>query len=197
MERLKATQASIKKAIEIINSGGVIIFPTETVYGIGCSIKSKDGIKRIYKIKGRDKKKPLQVLISDIKQLDGLVSRISTQAHTLIDKYWPGPLTIIFKNKSGNGTIGVRMPDHKVALKLIGACGPLYATSANTSGDSPPVCAKDVTVEADLLLDGGDCTIKESSTVIDASTDHLKVIRKGRITLPCGLKNVLPNIEIY
>lgn len=183
MERLKISKESIRKAIKTINSGGVVIFPTETVYGIGCSIDSKEGVKRIYKIKGRDKKKPLQVLISDLKQLTNLVSRIETPTQQLIDKHWPGPLTIIFKNKADNGTIGIRMPDHKIALKLIEACGPLYATSANKSGEKPPISADEVKIEADLLLDSGKCKIKEASAIIDVTVNPPVMLRAGKISI--------------
>lgn len=182
MENLKLGKDSLKKAKNILLSGGVIIFPTDTVYGIAASIRSKKGLKRIFNIKKRPKNKPLPVLISNRKQLKDLVYDIPKETEKLIAKHWPGALTLIFKAKSG-GTIGIRMPNHKELLSLIDECGPLAATSANISGKTAPVTADEVKIKADLLLDGGKCKAKEASTVIDVSENTLKILRKGPINL--------------
>ena len=182
MEHLRISTESLQQAKDIINSGGVIIFPTETVYGIGTSVNSEGGVKRIYDLKIRPNEKQLQVLISNIEQLNGLVDSIPNNAKPLIEKYWPGPLTIVFKKK-GSGTVGIRMPNHQVPLEIIRDCGPIFATSANISGKNPPISADDVDIDADLLLDDGPCLIKEASTVVDATGENLKILRQGSIKI--------------
>lgn len=182
MQKLKINKRSTEEAKKIILAGGVIIFPTETVYGIGTSIRSKKGVKRIFAIKKRQKDKKLQILISDLNQLKDLSVITPAYAKDLMDKYWPGPLTIVLKKKGG-GTIGVRMPDHKILLNIINNCGPLYATSANISGCPAPTSASQVKIKADLLLDGGTCKLKKASTVIDATSTTQKILRPGTIKL--------------
>ncbi|KAF0133161.1 MAG: tRNA threonylcarbamoyladenosine biosynthesis protein [Candidatus Saganbacteria bacterium] len=184
MKTIKANKKAIKIACEIIKSGGIIIFPTETVYGIGASALNKSAIKKIYKIKGRSFDKPLQVLISDKKQIAEFAKEISTSAQELIKKYWPGSLTLVLKKRgSRNNTVGLRMPDHKFILKLIKETGPLAATSANISGKPAPINAKEVNITADLLIDGGKCKQGLASTVIDATAEKLIVLRNGSIKI--------------
>lgn len=181
MLRLKASKASINKAIETIRSGGVVIFPTDTVYGIGAAVNAKQAVARIYKIKKRPEDKRLAVLISDTKQLKGLVEAVPAAAKILIKKHWPGALTLVFKRKNSLEKIGIRMPDHKAALAMIRACGPLAATSANLAGEKDPVSADEVKIEADLLLDGGACPIKEASTVVDVTGAKPVILRAGSV----------------
>lgn len=180
MERLKSSDESLKKAIQILKSGGVIIFPTETVYGIGTLASNEKAIKRIYEIKKRPSDKPLQILIADLKQVESLAQDISTKARELIKKYWPGPLTLVFKARSG-GSVGIRMPKHDWLLKLIKEIGPLAATSANLSGEPESLSAQEVRIEADLLIDGGKCKLGEASTVIDVSVDPPLILREGNL----------------
>lgn len=180
METLKLDQSSFKKAKDILNAGGVIIFPTETVYGIAALASNEKGIKRIYEIKKRPSDKPLQILIADFKQVEMLASEISIKARELMKKYWPGPLTLVFKGKSG-GSVGIRMPKHDLLLKLIKETGPLAATSANLSGEPDPTSADQVKIEADLLIDGGKCKLGEASTVVDVSVDPPLILREGRL----------------
>ena len=161
-------------------SGGVIIFPTETVYGIGTLASNGKGIKRIYEIKKRSPDKPLQILIADLKQAESLALDISPKARELMKKHWPGPLTLVFKARSG-GTVGIRMPKHDWLMKLIKETGPLAATSANLSGESEPVSVQEVKIEADLLVDGGKCKLGESSTVLDVSVDPPLILREGKL----------------
>ena len=167
-------------AIDLLMSGGVTIFPTETVYGIGALAANEKGIKRIYEIKKRSSDKPLQILIADLKQVDSLVSEITPYARELMKEYWPGPLTLVFKAKAG-GTVGIRMPNQDWLLNLIKETGPLAATSANLSGESEPVSAQEVKVEADILIDGGRCQLGQPSTVIDVSVDPPIILREGNI----------------
>lgn len=182
MERLKLNDESLKRAAEVLNSGGVIIFPTETVYGIGALAKNDKAIKRIYEIKKRSPDKPLQTLIADLKQADALVQDISSKARELMESFWPGPLTLIFKAASGN-SVGIRMPKHDWLLKLIKITGPLAASSANLSGCPDPVSAGEVKIKADLLIDGGKCKLGEASTVIDVSVDPPLILREGKIKI--------------
>lgn len=166
----------------MLKTGGVIIFPTETVYGIGALASDEKAIKRIYKIKKRSSDKPLQVLIADPRQVETLALDISAKARELMKKYWPGPLTLVFKAASGN-SVGIRMPKHDWLLKLIKETGPLAASSANLSGEPEPVSAQEVKIEADLLIDGGKCKLGEASTVVDVSTDPPLILREGKIKI--------------
>lgn len=176
MEKLKYNKKSVDIVIGAITAGGVVIFPTETVYGIGCSIKSKKGINRIYKLKKRPKSKPLQVLISNMDQAKKLARNIPQKALELMRNNWPGPLTIVL-NKKGKGTIGLRIPDYKPLLKIIETCGPISATSANISGHPAPITADEIVLEADLLLDGGKCKLKTASKVVDFTSKLPKILR--------------------
>ena len=182
----------INKAIKILKAGGVIIFPTETVYGIGALASSEKAIKRLYEIKKRPKNKPLQILISDFFQADLFASEISNIARDLMKKYWPGPLTLVLKKKpgisdiitAGGETVGLRMPDDPTILKIIKSVGSIAASSANLSGEPDPTTAGEVKIKADLVLDGGPCREGMPSTVIDASVEPPIILRPGKIILP-------------
>lgn len=175
----------LDEAVKILKSGGVIIFPTETVYGIGGLASIENAVKRIYEIKGRSFNKPLQILISDISQVELFASEISDKAKILMKEYWPGPLTLVFKKKSGifdiitasGNTVGLRMPDNQTVLELIRQAGPIAASSANLSGEPDPTSADEVKIEADLLLDGGKCKMGKASKVIDVSVDPPVILR--------------------
>jgi L-threonylcarbamoyladenylate synthase len=182
MKRQQLNAGSLEQAIEILKSGGILIFPTETVYGIGTLASNEKGIKRIYEIKKRSSDKPLQILIADPKQVEMLASGISVKARELMKKYWPGPLTLVFKAASGN-SVGIRMPKHDWLLKLIKETGPLAASSANLSGETEPISAQEVKIEADLLIDGGKCKLGEASSVVDVSTDPPLILREGKIKI--------------
>lgn len=171
--------------IKILKSGGVVAFPTETVFGIGALLNKPGAIKRIYKIKKRPRSKPLQVLVADIKQARKL-GRFNAKALKLAKKYWPGPLTLVaYKTKlvsklitGGTDKVGLRMPDHSTTLKLIKNCGPIVATSANKTGEKPALTAKEVREklpEVDYILSGRVKTGKPSK-VIDA-TKKTKILR--------------------
>jgi L-threonylcarbamoyladenylate synthase len=183
----------ILKAVRVLKSGGTVIFPTETVYGLACSPFSKKAVKKIFRLKGRSEHKPLSVLISDLKELRPLVKRLSRKAAALAKRSWPGPLTLIFykSNKipnlvtAGNKTIGIRMPDHKVALALLKKCGmPLVATSANRSGHRPATTAAAAARQikgADLILNGGKALIGRASTIVDVTGARPKILRLGSL----------------
>jgi len=171
----------IKKAAKILKSGGVIAFPTETVFGIGACLDQPAAIKRIFKLKKRSRKKPLQVLIGNMHQAKKL-GKFNKQALELA-KEWPGPLTlVIYKTgkvpkivAGGSKKVGLRMPKHKTVLNLIKKCGPIVATSANMAGKNPARSAKQVKLKVDYILKGKTRTGK-ASKVIDA-TKKPKVLR--------------------
>ena len=176
---------AIKLAAEIIKGGGLVAFPTETVYGLGADYSSKKAIERIYKVKNRPKTKPLTLHISDMDMFTAFVSDVPNLAQRLINEFWPGPLTLIINSKKKQ-KVGFRMPKNKIALALIKECGgPIVAPSANLSGKEPP---KDVTGvrhalgrKVDMILDGGKAQIGRESTIVDCTVFPCKVLREGAI----------------
>lgn len=141
---------SLKKAARVINSGGVVAFPTETVFGVGAALDRPEAIKKIFKIKNRPRNKPLQVLIASTEQAKEL-GRFSKIAEDYATRTWPGPTLVVLKTRKvsklvtgGSSKVGLRMPDHKTVLELIKKCGPIVATSANRSGEKPALSAKEV-----------------------------------------------------
>jgi len=177
-----------------LHAGAVIIFPTETVYGIGTSVFSLTGIQRIYKLKGRHGRKPLALLVPSLKAAAPLVETIPKEAERLAERFWPGPLTLVFKASAlgrlvtgGLATIGVRIPDHPIALALLKKVGiPLATTSVNRSGQKPALSGKAAAAlfgaHVEWMLDGGVCRVKEASSVIDLSHFPFTVIRDGAIS---------------
>lgn len=185
----------IKEVAGIIKKGGIVIFPTDTVYGIGASAFNQNAVKRIYKIKGRQKKKPLILFIRHKKEISRFIKKIPKNSYNLIKKYWPGSLTLIFNAKKNvpswlkdkRSTIGVRIPDNPIALAIVESAGPLATTSANISGKKSPVKIKDIPVrllkKVDLVIDGGPAKIGRESTVLDLTEEPFKVLRKGAIKI--------------
>lgn len=167
------------KAAQIIRNGGLVGFPTETVYGIAADPTNKRAVARLNKIKKRPKGKPYTIHIAYKKDVYKFVSKLSPLEKEIIKKYWPGPLTIILKDKKGK-KIGLRMPDNKVALSLIRAVGkPIIAPSANVSGKPSPVRAEEVCTGLDLVINGGPTRYKKDSTILDLTIKPPKIIRKG------------------
>jgi len=179
-------EEAIRIAADIIKDGGLVAFPTETVYGLGADYSNKKAIERIYKVKRRSKNKSLTLHISDMDMFKKLVSEVPSLAQKLINQFWPGPLTIILMSKDGKKT-GYRMPNHKVALNLINKCGkPMVAPSANISGEAPPSDAHEVLKtlghRADMILDAGKTAIGRESTVVDATVFPCRVLREGAVS---------------
>jgi len=168
----------------LISSGGIGIFPTDTVYGLGTSPKYSISIRKIYRLKKRGRNKPLINLIGYKKDTSLFVRSLSTQARRLIKRFWPGPLTIILKTPKG--TVGLRMPNHKIVLALLRKTGPLATTSANISGQNPPIEFKQINKvlleKVDFVLDGGRAPLKKVSTVVDCSGNKIAILRKGVIS---------------
>lgn len=199
----------LNKAAEIIKSGGLVAFPTETVYGLGGDGLNPSASKKIYKAKGRPSDNPLILHISDISELDELVCHINENARKLMDAFWPGPLTLIFKKKAvvpfettgGLDTVAVRYPENKVANLFIKFCGtPVAAPSANTSGRPSPTRAShvefDLNGKIDMIIDGGHCEFGLESTIVDVSGDGTPcLLRPGSVTLEM-LREVLGNINV-
>ena len=189
--KVNCNDEGIRKSVEIIENGGVIIFPTDTVYGIGCNPYDTNAVKKIYEIKSREKIKSLPVLASSI-EIVKQISIIDEFTEKIIKKYWPGPLTLILKLKDKNlkeslnleDKIAVRIPDSVCTLKLLNKCNLLVGTSANVSGDSsftdPQECMKNVK-NYDIFVDGGTITSKGESTIIEIENEKIHVIREGAL----------------
>ena len=188
-----ASPRSLQKALLTLQKGGVIVFPTDTVYGLAVPILNEVGINRLFEIKGRDFNKAIAVLVGDINHLSQLTPGLPPMAKKLADAFWPGALTLIVSCASGLPhnlsplpTIGIRMPDHPFALKLLRKSGPLATTSANISGGANTTTAQQVLDQLDgkidLLLDGGQTPGAVPSTVVDCTKSQLTILRQGAIT---------------
>jgi L-threonylcarbamoyladenylate synthase len=185
VNRAKPEKGILKTAAEIIDKGGLVAFPTETVYGLAADYLNKKAMDRLYKVKKRPKEKPFTVHISDFDDLIKLACHMNIFSKSLIEKFWPGPLTLVLRAKSGE-KIGVRMPKNKVALQFISECkNPIVAPSANLSGNEPPRKAEsvleDLEGKIDMVLDGGETELGVESTVLDASALPYRLLRRGAI----------------
>lgn len=185
----------IMKGAEIINGGGLVAFPTETVYGLGANALDPSAVKKIYSAKGRPSDNPLIIHISEISELKPLVKEIPERAEILIKKFWPGALTIIFKKSElipmevtgGLDTVAVRFPKNEVARLFIKTCGvPVAAPSANSSGKPSPTRASHVEFDLygkiDMIIDGGYAVHGLESTIVDLTGDVPCILRPGSVT---------------
>ena len=197
---------AIKKAVNVIKNGGVVVYPTDTVYGLGADALNPAAVQRVFKIKNRPKHLPLPVVVQDLIMAESLAA-IDDSALRLIDAFWPGALTIILEKKplvpliltSGGTSVGLRMPDHSVPLMMLELCGvPLVATSANKHGEASPLLAEEAQRqlgnEVDLILDGGPAK-GQPSTIIDLTKIPPLLIRSGPITRD-ELEEVIGSIQI-
>lgn len=171
---------------KIIRKGGLVVFPTETVYGIAADFSNPKAIKRLREVKKRSDHKPFSVLISQRGLISNYTSMTDPKLFKLINAFWPGPLTVVVPSKEEEQTIGVRMPDHIIALKLTEEAGcPVAAPSANFEGNKPPVTCQEALQDLDGLvevaIDGGQAKIGEGSTVLDISQGESKILREGAI----------------
>jgi L-threonylcarbamoyladenylate synthase len=185
-----------RRAVDMLREGAVIVFPTDTVYGLGCRIDDDAAVRRIYTLKGRGTGEPLPVLLADPAQFEEYGRELTPAARDLARRFWPGALTIVVRRTDavpalvagGRDTVGLRVPDHRVPTQLIRALGiPLVGTSANTHGAPSPLTAQQVAFDlgdaVDLILDGGRCPVGRESTVVDATTDPPRVLRGGAVVL--------------
>jgi tRNA threonylcarbamoyl adenosine modification protein (Sua5/YciO/YrdC/YwlC family) len=178
-------EALIKQAADILKRGGLVIVPTETVYGIAADISNTRALKQLSKIKQRPKDKPFSLILGDKEEIEGYAAAIPLAAYKLIDKFWPGPLTIVLRSKK-NGTIGLRMPDNNITRQIVLAAGTAIACpSANLAGKPAPAsfeeAVKDLNGLVDMAIDTGTCKIGIESTVVDLTQEPLAVLREGAI----------------
>ena len=182
-----------KAAVKILENSGLVIFPTETVYGLAAKIDKPDAIRKIYDIKKRERNKPLSVLVSNKNQVKEVAKIDDELLDRIFENFWPGPLTVVLPKKenvsdlvtAGKETIGVRMPKNKIALSIIEASEmPLATTSVNVSGQEPAKTfeeAMEFKDLADLIIDGGKCDLGVPSTVCEINEGSLKILREGII----------------
>lgn len=183
-------QRHISRAVEILRDGGVIVYPTDTVYGLGCDITSKHAVERIVRIKGRDPKKPMSFVCSDLTHISRY-ARVSNFAYRILKRFLPGPYTFILESSrevpkmllTKQRTVGIRIPDHPVCLALVAELGnPILSTSANPSGEDPlnmPLEIREVLgSQVDLILECG-VLPRVPSTVVSLVGDRVEVLRDG------------------
>ncbi len=183
-------QRHISRAVEILRDGGVIVYPTDTVYGLGCDITSKHAVERIVRIKGRDPKKPMSFVCSDLTHISRY-ARVSNFAYRILKRFLPGPYTFVLESSrevpkmllTKQRTVGIRVPDHPVCLALVAELGnPILSTSANPSGEDPlniPLEIREVLgSQVDLILECG-VLPRVPSTVVSLVGDRVEVLRDG------------------
>ena len=207
IEEQNTDEELIRQAGDILRSGGLVAFPTETVYGLGGDALNPASSARIYQAKGRPSDNPLIVHIADMEALDAIVREIPAEARALAEAFWPGPLTMILpkadivprETTGGLETVAVRMPAHRTARELIRAAGGYVAApSANRSGRPSPTLAKYVAQDLDgrieMIIDGGSVEIGLESTIVDLTSDKPTILRPGYITRQM-LERVLSYVE--
>ncbi len=185
----------LKKPAQKIKNGGIVVFPTETVYGIGVNALDEDAIKKLYNIKQRPTNKPISLLVNNMKMINQVTRDITELEYALIKEFLPGPLTIILKKKdiipdivtAGNDTVGIRMPENEIALKLIEYAGfPIAAPSANISGKPSGTelsqIMKEFENEVDYFIDGGKSKIGIASTIVQVIEGEPHILREGAVS---------------
>ena len=190
--KVTCNKEGIEKASQIINQGGIVVFPTDTVYGIGCDPYNKDSVRKIYEIKSRKISKPFPVLVYS-KDIAERIAFFDEFTKKIVERFWPGPLTIILKLTDENlkeslnitDKIAIRVPNHKCTLELLKKCNFLVGTSANISGHSsftnPDECFNNFR-KYDVFVDGGIITSKSESTIIEIENEEIKIIREGALS---------------
>ncbi|WP_407320788.1 L-threonylcarbamoyladenylate synthase [Isoptericola halotolerans] len=193
----------IDEAVNTISRGGLVVLPTDTVYGIGADAFDADAVAALLAAKGRGRQMPPPVLVPDVRTLDGLATEVPDAARALVEEFWPGGFTIILRAQPSlqwdlgetHGTVALRMPDHEAALALLRRTGPLAVSSANRTGRPAALEVVD-TVEqlgdaVGCYLDGGTAPGGVASTIVDATGEHLRVVRDGAVSL-AELRAVAP-----
>jgi L-threonylcarbamoyladenylate synthase len=185
---------ALQQAFNTLLQGGLVAFPTDTVYGLGALAHNTLGIEQLYAVKGRQAEKAIPILLSDISELSVVASQVDTRARRLAECFWPGPLTLVVPHHpslpavlSPYPTVGVRVPDHPVALELLRLTGPLATTSANLSNQPSSTSAGEVFAQLGgripLILDAGKTPGGISSTVVDCSGAELVILRQGPLSM--------------
>lgn len=183
---------SIREALRVIQGGGLVAFPTDTVYGLAADVHSSAAIDRIYQAKGREMAKAIPVLIHSIDQMALVAEDQPESARRLAEAFWPGGLTLVVpkkpdlpENLSATNTVAIRLPNYPPVQTVLKHCGPLAVTSANLSGGQNPLDAENVLLQLDgridLILDGGPVSGGIPSTIVDCSVDPIVILRKGAI----------------
>ena len=194
----KPDEEKLTEAVRILLEGGVAAFPTETFYGLGADARNEEAVEKIFRIKGRDFRNPIALIVADEREVVPLVEEVPAAAKILMQKFWPGPLTLIFRAApsvssrltGGTGKIGIRVSSHPIARFLAaGLLGPLTATSANLSGGSECSSA-DAVIRIlgdlpDAVIDGGPTTRGAGSTILDVTVSPPRILREG--VIPGGL----------
>ena len=190
--RISCNNVGIQKAVQIINKGGIVIFPTDTVYGIGCDPYNQKAVLSLYKIKKREKTKPLPVIGYSKKEFEK-IAEFNDKAEKIAEMFWPGAITLILKVKDENikkslglgKKIAVRVPNNQCVLSLLKECKLLVATSANISGTTsltdPNDCKRDLN-GYDLLIDGGILSDNGESTIVEIDENKLRIVRSGSVS---------------
>lgn len=194
MTRIVNAKDGVEEGARIIRNGGLVVFPTETVYGLGANAFDEKAVQSIFKAKGRPQDNPLIVHISSLQQVDEIAVDVPDAFYRLAERFMPGPLTVILKKSdkipfavtAGGDTVGVRMPDNVYARQLIAESFPLAAPSANRSKHISPTTAQhvfeDLDGEVELILDDGPCRVGIESTVLDMTSDVPTILRPGAVT---------------
>ncbi len=197
----------LSEALEAVRSGEVIVFPTETFYGLGADALNEAAVMRVASLKGRDPENPIPLIITDMNMLKEIVTELPLMAERLINHFWPGPLTLVLPARQGlptllmnrDGGVGVRVSSHPVASALVKGLGcPLTATSANLSGKGPAKTIAEArsyfSKQVEIFIDGGRLEGKKGSTVVEIHGDQLRIIRDGEIS-PKELREALTSVS--
>lgn len=186
-------EQALEKSIEILNAGGLVVFPTDTIYGLAAKFDNLSAIQKIYNVKDRDQTKALAVLVGNISQVEDVSDEIPRIAKRLMEKFWPGALTIVLQKRkeivtplSQDDSIGIRIPDDRFVRVLSENIGPLATTSANKSGMTSTTNVSEVLGQigdlVDLIIDGGESPGGIASTVVDCRNNRIEVLREGALT---------------
>src|SRR5687767_12969806 len=189
-----SSEDTLPRALAVLSAGGLVAFPTDTVYGVGALAFDGKAIESIYAAKDRPVEKAIPILLSDLRELEKVAIDIPEVALKLASRFWPGPLTILIPKRadlpesvSASATVGVRVPDHEIARALLRVAGPMAVTSANISGKQSPISAEEVQRQLGgripLIVDGGKTPGGIPSTLVDCTTPELKILREGPIQL--------------
>lgn len=200
-------EATIRKAVNLLGKGDVVVFPTDTIYGIGASIAQESGIKKIFEVKSRSQNKPLIIYVADFEQLQQVTQGIPESTIESLRKIWPGAMSGIFPKTeivpsfvtSGKGTVAVRIPNHPLCLELVRQVGdPLAVTSANVSGMETQKTAPEVAAQlgerVPLVLDGGPNPEQQPSTLVDFTGSTAQLLREGAWSFS-KLRQAIPDLQ--
>lgn len=207
VDPLEPEMAAVRAGADAIRAGELVIFPTETVYGLAADALDEAAVRKVIAAKGREDRQPLPVQVADVDDLRRVAEFVPENARFLVDRYWPGPLTLVLPRSAdipdvvtaGRKTIGVRIPNHPVALALLRELrSPIIATSANLSGDEPALTAEEAVCAVghavSVVLDAGKSDLQVASTVVDVSTVPPKLLRQGTINA-AEIRDILGELE--